>query len=81
MDGSSNQYCQKCLNQDRRYSSSNSSTSSASGQSISNKRNEYTVDYGFKIRGDAPVIISSVKPNSLADVSETFIDYILPSEY
>lgn len=35
-----------------------------------NRRNmEFADEYGFKLRGDSPVIISLVVPNSLADVS------------
>lgn len=34
-----------------------------------NRRNiELAEEYGFKLRGDSPVIISLVAPNSLADV-------------
>lgn len=29
---------------------------------------EFAEEYGFKLRGDSPVIISLVVPNSLADV-------------
>lgn len=36
---------------------------------MNNRNNEFAEDYGFKLRGDSPVIISLVKPNSLADVS------------
>lgn len=38
-----------------------------------NLRNmEFAEEYGFKLRGDSPVIISVVLPNSLADVSEKY---------
>lgn len=51
-----------------------STNSSASGggmsvNNLNNRNNEFAEDYGFKLRGDSPVIISVVKPNSLADVS------------
>lgn len=49
--------------------SSNSSGSGYSTNTINFRNNELAQDYGFKLRGDAPVIISSVKSNSLADVS------------
>lgn len=52
--------------------STNSSSASGGGMSLNNmnnRNNEFAEDYGFKLRGDSPVIISLVKPNSLADVS------------
>lgn len=60
----------------RGSSSASSTASSSSGMSLTqlNRRNnEYAEDYGFKLRGDSPVIISSVKPHSLADVSSVVI--------
>lgn len=36
---------------------------------------EFAEEYGFKLRGDSPVIISVVVSNSLADVSLTY-DFI-----
>lgn len=54
--------------------SSNSSVVSDSSDGLTlrnlNRRNmEFAEEYGFKLRGDSPVIISVVVPNSLADVS------------
>lgn len=49
--------------------SSNSSGSGYSTSTIKFRNNELAQDYGFKLRGDAPIIISTVKANSLADVS------------
>lgn len=53
--------------------STNSSNASGGGMSVNNlshRNNEFAEDFGFKLRGDSPVIISMVKPNSLADVSD-----------
>lgn len=55
-------------------SSSNSSVASSTSDGLTlrnlNRRNmEFADEYGFKLRGDSPVIISLVVPNSLADVS------------
>lgn len=60
-------------------SSSNSSVISNTSDGLTlrnlNRRNiEFAEEYGFKLRGDSPVIISIVIPNSLADVS--FTQYI-----
>lgn len=57
-------------------SSSNSSVISNTSDGFTlrnlNRRNmEFAEEYGFKLRGDSPVIISVVVPNSLADVSFT----------
>lgn len=54
--------------------SSNSSVASNTSDGLTlrnlNRRNvEFADEYGFKLRGDSPVIISLVVPNSLADVS------------
>lgn len=54
--------------------SSNSSVASNTSDGLTlrnlNRRNvEFADEYGFKLRGDSPVIISLVLPNSLADVS------------
>lgn len=49
--------------------SSNASGGDLSLNKLNNRNNEFAEDYGFKLRGDSPVIISLVKPNSLADVS------------
>lgn len=60
------------------YSSESASSSSSVVSDTSdgltlrnlNRRNmEFAEEYGFKLRGDSPVIISVVVPNSLADVS------------
>lgn len=60
------------------YSSESTSSSSSVVSDTSdgltlrnlNRRNmEFADEYGFKLRGDSPVIISVVVPNSLADVS------------
>lgn len=60
------------------YSSESSSSSSSVASNSSdgltlrnlNRRNlEFADEYGFKLRGDSPVIISLVVSNSLADVS------------
>lgn len=55
-------------------SSSNSSVISNTSDGLTlrnlNRRNmEFAEEYGFKLRGDSPVIISVVISNSLADVS------------
>lgn len=55
-------------------SSSNSSVVSDKSDGLTlrnlNRRNmEFAEEYGFKLRGDSPVIISFVVSNSLADVS------------
>lgn len=60
------------------YSSeSNSSNSSVvsntsdglTSRNLNRQNMEFADEYGFKLRGDSPVIISLVLPNSLADVS------------
>lgn len=65
----------------RSSNSSISTTSSTSGGlsagNLNRRNNEYADDYGFKLRGDSPVIISSVKPNSLADVRYRIYPMIL----
>lgn len=37
---------------------------------------ELADEYGFKLRGDSPVIIAVVVPNSLADVSFACLIYL-----
>lgn len=53
--GNETRVCSKCLSSD----------------SIKNDDSESFESFGFHIRGDAPVIISHVDINSLADVSKT----------
>lgn len=38
---------------------------------------ELADEYGFKLRGDSPVIIAVVVPNSLADVSFLCLIYLI----
>lgn len=48
----------------------------ASGDnSMKNSRNDYADLYGFKIRSDAPVVISYVRSNSLAAVRSRSVNY------
>lgn len=63
------------------YSSESASSSSSVVSDTSdgltlrnlNRRNmEFAEEYGFKLRGDSPVIISVIVSNSLADVSLTY---------
>lgn len=42
---------------------------------------EFAEEYGFKLRGDSPVIISVVVPNSLADVSLNRLIYFHSIKY
>lgn len=51
------------------YSADSGAGSFNGGQStMKTSRNDYADYYGFKIRSDAPVVISYVRPNSLAEV-------------
>lgn len=51
-------------------SSVNSSTSDGlTLRNLSRQNAELAEEYGFKLRGDSPVIIAVIVPNSLADVS------------
>lgn len=45
----------------------------ASDYNVSSVQKSDDEGFGFSVRGDAPVIIASVEPNSLADVSYSFV--------
>lgn len=67
-------------------SSSNSSIVSDTSDGLTlrnlNRRNmEFAEEYGFKLRGDSPVIISVVVSNSLADVSLSRLIYFHSIKY
>lgn len=49
--------------------SSHASSSDRSANNLNHRNSEFAEDYGFKLRNDSPVMISMVRPNSLADVS------------
>lgn len=61
-------------------SSSSSVISSTSDgltlRNVSRQNMELADEYGFKLRGDSPVIIAVVVPNSLADVSFACLIYL-----
>ena len=46
----------------------------ASEYNVSNAKTE-DEGFGFSVRGDAPVVIAGVEPNSLADVSKLLLKY------
>lgn len=65
------------LNGRSSYSADSGDVSSSGGQrTVKSSRNDYADYYGFKIRNDAPVVISYVRPNSLAEVNILFSKFV-----